>query len=34
MNPERWQQIEKLLGAVMEREANQRASFLKRSLRW
>src|SRR5262245_7994685 len=29
MNPERWQQVDKLFGAMMEREADQRASFLK-----
>jgi hypothetical protein len=29
MTPERWQQVEKLLQSVLEREESQRASFLK-----
>src|SRR5262245_13635394 len=30
MTPERWQQIEKLLQAALERDPSQRASFLER----
>ena len=32
MEPERWQQIDKLLEAVLEQEESQREAFLKRSL--
>jgi eukaryotic-like serine/threonine-protein kinase len=31
MTPERWQQVEKLYHAVLEREPSQRAAFLQRA---